>query len=96
MSNKSTIPHTMNAINAGLSNNTTSNSEFIGVSQKGLNEIASSEGTFIDAPSDGGMYVRQNGKWVKVEIVTEAPLDSKTYARKNSSWVEVVSGAYGG
>lgn len=41
-----------------------------------------------DAPSDGNMYVRQNGAWVQiVPGIADAPSDGNTYGRLDGAWV---------
>lgn len=43
-----------------------------------------------DAPSDGNMYVRQNGTWVQItQGIADAPSDGTTYGRNDAAWVNI-------
>lgn len=91
---KKPIPHTANAITVGLTNKS-GDSDYLAISQKGLNDLAASEGTFTDAPSDGKFYVRKDGAWVELPIKDDAPTDSKLYGRKDGAWEEIQTSVYG-
>ena len=68
------IPHTANALTVSLTDKM-GDSEYLGVSQKGLNDLVNGDGSgegsssmVQDAPSDGKFYARQNGAWVAVNV----------------------------
>lgn len=64
------IPHTANALTPSVSNKS-GDSEYIAMSQKGVQDLISGDSTpvatFEDAPSDGKFYVRKDGGWVAIE-----------------------------
>ena len=39
-----------------------------------------------DAPTDGVIYARKDGKWVTLEV-SEAPIDNEAYVRRNGKWM---------
>lgn len=86
--NQKVIPHTSNALTLSATNSVSGKSENLVLSQRGANELATANGSFVDAPQDGKSYARKNGAWVEVVAVEEAPQDGKSYVRKNGAWVE--------
>ncbi len=86
MATNPTIPYTQNSLTLATTNKTGSSSN-LAMSQKGVADLPKSTGALTDAPSDGSMYVRKNGAWVKIIAVEEAPVDGKQYVRQNGVWV---------
>lgn len=53
------IPHTANALTVGLTDKP-GNNEYLAASQKALSQMVE------EAPKDGKLYARQDGKWVEI------------------------------
>ena len=53
---------------------------------------------FVDAPGDGQVYGRKDGRWVVIRPSTDwpddAPSDGKVYVRKNGAWIEFDPGEW--
>ena len=64
MATQKVIPYTQNAITPSVSNKR-GDSEAIAISQK-----AFSENSIEEAPKDGKIYARQDGKWVEINLST--------------------------
>lgn len=63
------IPHTQNALTLTVTNKA-GTSEYLAMSQKAA--TGEVDGVFLDAPKDGKMYARQNGKWVEIPTSTSS------------------------